>query len=719
MARNTAMTPAARKLAAELKAKKAAKEKEAAEKQGPGRPKASAKGSTSSTSTKTSRKVPNPQPGTTQGRVDMERDPVVDVDTDEESDDDVPMQEEPTIEENKSNDDGDEEDPATRILLKALEEREHSIEVLEHKLESERQQRIAAEVQLGELRTEMGNVDDSSDEEAASDDDIVVPTAGFVISALVYTPQSVPIAGYVEKSIEVGERDRLKHDGKYPWERVAKGHPFKDPQFVREQWIRTVASTNGDHPLNWHSILKACHVHDMRQHTNLISRYRYTGLATLDTCNDKTFANHLEIINKNIEIGLQTMQCLQALRCWVRWFRWTKGRMPYCIEFTPEQARIAWDRFTFESNLSTNKIDEATAPAKFKSFKLHQWRTFYDSVVEYISTFRGVLNIPLTYLIRPELVYTDEQIESWIASVNPSHEAVLMRTVKLNFASPEIAQDNRTLYTLLAPLVQDTDAYASVDAARRKQDGRGLWMTLIEKGEGGANRTNRHWAAQAVLTEARLDESNRGTSQQRFDNFVRILQQAFNELSSLNEPISDAEQVRIFLRQLGKSQAYLQCVSTILGSSELMATFQSATNYVSSVISVTRSHADNTTSTRKVSAVTTSTDGRLPPDEWKALTPEQRKAHLKKMKKNKTTNGGTDNKRKATTGLSRSQTKEFKRLRKIASIVHGMVSDNNANGQSAAPVRTTNSNNNNPSDQFGSRIRALESLVSNKDRSEE
>lgn len=133
-----------------------------------------------------------------------------------------------------------------------------------------------------------------------------------------------------------------------------------------------------------------------------------------------------------------------------------------------------------------------------------------------------VLDLPLTYLICPELHYTDEQITSWVESVDPSHEAILMSTITLNCDTPEIAQDNLQLHTLLAPLVHDIDAYASVDAVHCKQDGRGLWMTLTEKGKGVPNRTACRWAAQAVLSKARLDKSNCGISQQHFDNFVHL-----------------------------------------------------------------------------------------------------------------------------------------------------------------------------------------------------
>jgi len=247
---------------------------------------------------------------------------------------------------------------------------------------------------------------------------------------------------------------------------------------------------------------------------------------------------------------MPTIQCFYALRCWTRWFRWIHGRPPYACEFSVDAAKHAWARSEFENNIKVNKVADAVAPAKFKSFKMHQWRTFYDSVIEYVSTFRGVTNLPLTYLIRPQLVYSDAEIQKYMNEVNPTYEALLMRMIRLDFSVPEVAQDNLRLYALLAPLIHDTDAYVAVATARRNQDGRALWLTLVDKGDGGENRTARHWAAHQILRDATLDESNRGTSQQRFDNFTRILQQAFNELDTLGEPVSAAEQVRVLVLPL-------------------------------------------------------------------------------------------------------------------------------------------------------------------------
>lgn len=51
--------------------------------------------------------------------------------------------------------------------------------------------------------------------------------------------------------------------------------------------------------------MAACHITSMTQRENFINRYRYNGLETLDTCNDKTLANHLEIITKNIDLDAE------------------------------------------------------------------------------------------------------------------------------------------------------------------------------------------------------------------------------------------------------------------------------------------------------------------------------------------------------------------------------------------------------------------------------
>lgn len=67
------------------------------------------------------------------------------------------------------------------------------------------------------------------------------------------------------------------------------------------------------------------------------------------------------------------------------------------------------------------------------------------------------------------------------------------------------------------------------------------------------------------------------------------------------------------------------------------------------------------------SAGTTEKFGRLPPEQWQAMTSEERRAYLKKIRLIKLTTGG-NNRQASTAGLSRTQKRERNRLRNIATL---------------------------------------------------
>ena len=572
----------------------------------------------------------------------------------------------------------------------------------------------------------MRSDDDTDDDEVEILD--VVSHAGFALGPYIFpTVPTLPLSieSFQAAANAAGEADRLANGGKWEWERSNGYAEYEAKQpgafeaMYRGRWYDRVLKAQTDNIKNWSVILRACHFKTngySSQEFRDIMKQGANSLASFSTADSKKFTTWLDTVNKKVPLGIDTIQCFHALRCWVRWFQWLNGRLPFMVEFTSEQATIAWSRYSYESNLNINPLSAPDAPAKFKSFRLQAWRQFSESVMEYLAAHRGVINLPLTYLVRPSAVYTMEELNAFKQKFNPSYEAYLMKAVKIDLTVPEIAQDNIRLYSLLIPLVQDTDAYATVASLRNSRDGRALWLALTSRGDGGMNQDSRRWQAQSILFSTTLDESGRGNSQQRFDNFVRQLQTAFNELASLEEAITESEQVRILLRQLNAHQnpKYQPFLSTIVATDSMRTSFQAATNHLSSMFTITTPSNPGKTSTRNVSAVTTNgTVGRVPKEQWNAMSSEQRKAHIKKMKSNKgsTDSNNTNQKRSATDGMSRRTKQEHKRLRKVASLALELVEGFQSSGQSATPVAPTTSRN--PSEQFGTQIgHKIESMKS-------
>jgi hypothetical protein len=223
--------------------------------------------------------------------------------------------------------------------------------------------------------------------------------------------------------------------------------------------------------------------------------------------------------------------------------------------------------------------------------------------------------------------------------------------------------------------------------------------------------------ANNIIATVTLDDSNRGNFKSKFDQFIRTLQGAFNELSDLKVEVSPHQQVLHLLNRLVGHRDSNFCRSTIMASEELSNDFSKAVAHLETVLRT--SGNEDRRSTRNVSAVSTTSSGRVPNEQWKAMTSEQRKAHLKKMrKKNADSTKGESGKKRKHEGdnkLSRSQKKEFTHLRNVESLAIDALSA--MPSQNATPVTISTSNN--PSEQFGSKIQALSAQIakgkSNKD----
>jgi hypothetical protein len=522
------------------------------------------------------------------------------------------------------------------------------------------------------------------------------------------TPDQILVR--VEKAREV-QKKQHQHE---PWE-TEHWQKQHDPEAAWREWMGEHLSGDANYAKrNWKILLSQCHVSGDIAETVFIRQFHLTTLNSIAIADDETFKGYLTNIAKSakVTVPLPSIQCLKAVRCWARWFRLTRGKLPMCADFTFEEAQRAWTRYEFEQNLEKNKPASPTIPEKFKSFKTDVWKVFRDSVRTYVAATRGVLNLPLSYLLRPNLRPATANIYEAHALDTDSGDmdAELMRTVIIDFSTPEIAEDNSRLYSLLLPLVQHTPAWELVRSTTHPNNGRALWTALISRGDGDEEVTLRKNAAQDALKNVTFDDSNRGSMRTRFDQFVRTIQGAYNELEDLGFPVDKATQVRTMVDRLAYNTKIDGYRAHILHTPGVMDNFEKAHNILQSCIS---QYSDKTKgSTRNVSAVTTDSSGRVPKDQWKAMTPEQRKAHLKKMKSNKsttTTKGASGTKRKSITdGMSRSQKKAFNHYRSVSSLAQELTTlQNSTTATPVTPPRTSS----NPSEQFGSKIQELSAAL--------
>jgi hypothetical protein len=544
-------------------------------------------------------------------------------------------------------------------------------------------------------------IDDSEDGDAVDDEVVEVGSSGFRNGPYSYHTNPTT-AEQVHAAVEKRRAEFIKALHKEPWEQTA-WQKFQHPE---NEWRKHSAEDLSRKQFyamkNWLVVLHQCHVSPTIAQYVFIRQFSLCNINSIIMVDDETFKSYINNLTKNAKmtVPLPAIQCLKALRCWARWFRLTTGSEPLSEQFTFEEAQKGWKRYMFEQNLSVNKVPSPTAPEKFKSFKSDQWKVFRDSVHLYIAQTRGVLNLPLSYLLRPNDEPTTESTGAASGPTVLDLDVTLIKSVILTDNHAEVVEDNNRLYSLLLPLLQHTPAWECVRASKLHGDGRGMWKALLARGDGDEAQTVRKWVAEDVIRRLTLDSSNRGNPKAKFDQFIRTLQGAYNELEDLGEPLTPPQQVRQLVRCLENHKDFNAYRSTILHNADLKNNLENSITHLATMLGTSEGGSHG--STRNVSATTTTVTGRVPKDQWKAMTSEQRKAHLKKMKANpaSTTKGESGGKRKSfTDGMSRVQKKVFNRFRGVSTVVFDKLQAA-ANGQTATPV-TPPTPTPNPSAQFG------------------
>jgi hypothetical protein len=452
---------------------------------------------------------------------------------------------------------------------------------------------------------------------------------------------------------------------------------------------------------NWTELLRIAQV-PRAAITVLTDSCNITSFQRLCSGTEESFTGYLDTIQRNrafgITLPMETLSALKALRLWGKWYLWRKGQFPLAHRFTPAQSQIATDRYNFESKLPKSaQVNTADVP-KYKDQQ--KWDVFSTKLSDYLQPIRGRLNLPLTYLLRSKTAVPK--------NTDRSDEERLMDEVIIdgNKVSTEVLMDIAQLWTVLNTATADTSSCSIVRKYHESSDGRTAWLTLLALGEGESDVVNRRIKAREVVYLTL--NVNKKQPRQALTSFIDKLQRGFNDCERLDIPVPQWEQVAIMLRQIQHSTIYSACIPTIKASVELRTDFLQAISYLQNHL---QEEAQQTTITRNIAAISTGnhkgngSDGRLPPEEWRAMTKEQQDAHKAKMKAKRQNHGGNDKKRDGNT-LSRSERKEKKKFKSHVAELTSLIEDA-VKAKEPAVAAATSTASTNPSSQFGTQISAI------------
>jgi hypothetical protein len=257
--------------------------------------------------------------------------------------------------------------------------------------------------------------------------------------------------------------------------------------------------------------------------------------------------------------------------------------------FTPQ----ALETYTTIMALSSKEDDSGIkAPNEFK--KNTKWKTFKESLIEYLNALKGKHNIPLAYVIREEENPPANQV------LQTEHHRLITVTPLLGV---EFDEDNGRVFDILKSLLINGPAWTWIRAFNNTRNGRQAWISLITHFEGDVQRDRVKDHAYSSIAATRYYGDRKKFS---FMIYVTIHQDAYTDLEQYGEIISEEKRVRNLLVGIkDNSPAANAAKGTILATPTLRTSFANAVAHLATMLQLSQSYQDN----RNVSGVATSKTG--------------------------------------------------------------------------------------------------------------
>ena len=354
--------------------------------------------------------------------------------------------------------------------------------------------------------------------------------------------------------------------------------------------------------------------------------------------------------NQQVRIPFVSLKKLKAMRYWVLAQRCIGVETPRAQDFTNEvlEETLARMKADKDYKLATEET-EIQKPEKLTD--LAKWTKFWELLSTFLGRVKGAALIPLAYLVREHREVTPEILNAEYDSIQDR----LIATTALSGTHFEM--DNRTLYDEFKPLVVDGPGWGFVKKFDKHKDGRGAVLALKTQAEGTSAKITRKQAAYASIVSSSYQGPRKGFT---FAHYVNLHQAAHNELLDLDEPVAETKKVTDFLKGI-RDPNLNTAKSIVLGDPVKLDDFEECQQYISTIVS---NMANQAKAERHVAAVNTGgggggggsslvdtiKDGNYTDDQFRALSPEEKRRVQKlrdEAKKRKTGKRKERRKRKA------------------------------------------------------------------------
>ena len=151
-----------------------------------------------------------------------------------------------------------------------------------------------------------------------------------------------------------------------------------------------------------------------------------------------------------------------------------------------------------------------------------EWYTWNEQWENYLSSIRGVGDVPLSYIIRRD------KPAGWDPETDAENEEEKL-IYQVPLTGPEFEADNKTVWNKLLELTQGEPAYEWIRQFERTKNGREAMRTLVDYLEGDQASTRRVTEAERIIKVLEY------TNEYQFscDSYATKLQQAYTILEQM------------------------------------------------------------------------------------------------------------------------------------------------------------------------------------------
>lgn len=235
--------------------------------------------------------------------------------------------------------------------------------------------------------------------------------------------------------------------------------------------------------------------------------------------------------------------------------------------------------YTLKEEEDNDEDDDVKLPAKLAS--IDKVRMTLNDIDDYLIRKKGISGVPLAYIVRPDVPLPDIADDPGFG--NPTFALEMIQ--RAPHAGAFYQRDNIAVWNVIRHVTHEGPAWSWVQSFVRTCNGRLAYFAMKQHYLGESFTARLRANADKLMDSTFYDGRSRGFT---FERYCETLQQAFTDIESTGELISENRKVRILMLGI-RDERLATAKSQVTATPELKATFDGAVNFISQFLDERRS----------------------------------------------------------------------------------------------------------------------------------